>query len=806
MKATRVLLRWYKSFNISYQSQAPDRLSRQKHPWNSLHVGDKLNNVYPFIEISLENDITTIVGGNETGKSHLLGAIAKVISGRGIDSAGFRQTDLCRYASFPDTIECSNRWPSIGVQFTSSTLDKSDIRAALESVELPDRADCSIITLIIGGANPNEAAFLYVGDEEHPKKLSPSQLENLRKTLPAIQFINANSALPDNLTFAELSAGLEDNSAPPPQRYPQAAAQAAASILEKFTISDEGGPLSEQFRKEIQKIQKELSTKRKVVSEDVALAICMLKDVLGLSSENIANILSQSIENRGFVDYHLSDWNRRIQDRLNLRKFWRQDDNAALTLRYRDSILYFDITDKTGATYTFKERSSGLRYFLSYYIQAKAMEISKRNQNAIILMDEPDSFLSILGQKNLLSVFESLVGLDSSRESCQIFYTTHSPFLINQNFPRRIRVVTKEDGEEGTQYQGRASARRYEPVRSALGIKCAQTLFMGSTNLVLEGPSDQFLLSELIRSCSTPENMSSLLDLNAIAVVSADGADNIEKLLSTSQWGDEPIPSTIVLIDSDRKDVIQRITGSTLGSKKLIEREFAVALDDLLESDNGTNIETIEDIVPWRLYCRSLSNYIKTWRPDCYEKHSGSIAKEENTEKKESTVKRAQSIISNLDQGSSVDKLGVLAEVVRIVQDSKISEFQAEVDQLKRSVRTICLKLNKKIERSRELASQKSLTQTVKRVVREFLQSREFGCSISDAIGLIDRIDREVKAFDQNADQLGTLLARMRAKLSALYDVAQVRLAGEEWKDWMQQFEFIKRSPLAPEVHTSFEE
>jgi len=30
-----------------------------------------------------------------------------------------------------------------------------------------------------------------------------------------------------------------------------------------------------------------------------------------------------------------------------------------------------EITDKTGAKYTFNERSSGLRYFPSYYIKLK---------------------------------------------------------------------------------------------------------------------------------------------------------------------------------------------------------------------------------------------------------------------------------------------------------------------------------------------------------------------------------------------------------------------------------------------------
>ena len=41
----------------------------------AIDVGKALAADYPFIEISLEDDITTIVGGNESGKSHLLSAI-----------------------------------------------------------------------------------------------------------------------------------------------------------------------------------------------------------------------------------------------------------------------------------------------------------------------------------------------------------------------------------------------------------------------------------------------------------------------------------------------------------------------------------------------------------------------------------------------------------------------------------------------------------------------------------------------------------------------------------------------------------
>ena len=248
----------------------------------------------------------------------------------------------------------------------------------------------------------------------------------------------------------------------------------------------------------------------------------LFRDVMGITASTLRFVAGLSLDDRTHADSLTAKWNKEIDERLNLSHYWQQDDSFALRVNYKQGILFFEITDKTGATYTFRERSSGLRYFLSYYIQAKSLEMTSRGRNAIVLMDEPDSFLSILGQRNLLAVFESLVRAESSAQDCQLVYTTHSPFLINRNYPRRLRLVRKGDAEEGTQLIDQAMLRRYEPVRSALGIDCAQTLFMGATNVVVEGPTDQYLLSELIRKFITPDKVSELLDLNSVVMVSAE--------------------------------------------------------------------------------------------------------------------------------------------------------------------------------------------------------------------------------------------------------------------------------------------
>jgi len=73
MRLTKVLLRWYRSFNVNYGGyhDGSDGASELR-PWNG--TGD-----FPFVEIPIDAGITTIVGLNETGKSHLLTAIEKVL-------------------------------------------------------------------------------------------------------------------------------------------------------------------------------------------------------------------------------------------------------------------------------------------------------------------------------------------------------------------------------------------------------------------------------------------------------------------------------------------------------------------------------------------------------------------------------------------------------------------------------------------------------------------------------------------------------------------------------------------------------
>ena len=95
-------------------------------------------------------------------------------------------------------------------------------------------------------------------------------------------------------------------------------------------------------------------------------------------------------------------------------------------------ILVFTVRDRTGSSYSFGERSGGLKYFLSYLVQSLA-HMKHRTGPEVLLMDEPDAYLSNQGQQDLLRVLNEFTVDTSTVRGGQVVFVTHSPFLIDKN-------------------------------------------------------------------------------------------------------------------------------------------------------------------------------------------------------------------------------------------------------------------------------------------------------------------------------------------------------------------------------------
>jgi hypothetical protein len=430
------------------------------------------------------------------------------------------------------------------------------------------------------------------------------------------------------------------------------------------------------------------------------------------------------------------------------------------------------------------------------------MEVTSRNHNSIILMDEPDAALSIVGQRNLLAVFESLVSPDSSNGTCQLIYTTHSPYLINRNFPRRIRVVKKEDSEQGTQYIEQARVRRYEPVRTALGIDSAPSLLLGFDNVLLEGATDQYLIAELVRLFATPATVGDLIDLNEVILVSADGATNVANVLEQSCWADEPIPPTVILLDSDNtgRETVAAVTGER-GGRKLIDREFVKLVGELVESSNVA-VTSIEDILPKDLYGEAVETYIRTWLPETYKVNGALIHStvSESNFGSDGLVKATSALFKELrpEFGTDYDKMGVLREAVAIV-DSRICRGGDDqlLSALRSNVVRICDFIRQKLETGRTARAKIATTQTIKRLVDDFNRLYRKDVSITDVQKLLRRIEAEIVPIGSDGEGLLQVVRGYLGQLEKLRTTGQTRLKDDGWSPWKQRLESMKRNPLA---------
>jgi len=143
-----------------------------------------------------------------------------------------------------------------------------------------------------------------------------------------------------------------------------------------------------------------------------------------------------------------------------------------------------------GATVPFDERSTGFVWFFSFLVWFSQVK-EKYEGELILLLDEPGLNLHAKAQADLLRYFREKLAPNH-----QVIYTTHSPFMIDPERLLSVRLVedkSKDDEVLGTKVSAEVLKTDKDtifPLQAALGYEIAQTLFVGKHVLLVEGPGD----------------------------------------------------------------------------------------------------------------------------------------------------------------------------------------------------------------------------------------------------------------------------------------------------------------------------
>jgi hypothetical protein len=185
MRLTKVYVRFYKSFNFDYERKF-GRTS-EPDPWEDVDGA-----WYPYVRIDLEPSVTTIVGANESGKSHLLDAIEKAITGKGIERA-----DFCRYSNFFSVERGQRRYPDFGIEIEA--VDAADVALAKRNLGL----DLEVGDRISMFRPNNQAPVFYLAGATEPAKVT-AKPEQIADVLPTVFRLHPHTPLPDSIPLVEV--------------------------------------------------------------------------------------------------------------------------------------------------------------------------------------------------------------------------------------------------------------------------------------------------------------------------------------------------------------------------------------------------------------------------------------------------------------------------------------------------------------------------------------------------------------------------------------------------------------------------
>ena len=535
-------------------------------------------------KFDLENDITILVGMNESGKTSALEAIAKTHYFQDDESFKFNATHdyprkdkkrMEKNEENPEAITCVYEIDSNLQQSIEKEMGKGILKSTIFSVTIKYNNGKTInISVDTKKFIEFKTKELNIASETITDKLlkvkNKTDLEAIQKEYKDETYIAALKSL---IPYFENKNNWAND---PIGEYVYRVL--VAPKIPKFLYYDEYYSLPSRISVEKLNNNELEGNEYKTAKAFFELADINTNDIVKATSfeDFIAELeATQFIISEELFKYWQTNKNLKIIFRIDKK----EDTDRYNNTRIVEHILDIRVDNK-GITLPLKNRSKGFNWFFSFLVWFKKIQ-EDQSSNYILLLDEPGLNLHASAQADLLRFLEDL------SQNYQIVYTTHSPFMITSDKLQRVRTILETDkGSVISDSIQEKDPKTLFPLQAALGYDIAQNLFISKKNLLVEGVSDLIYL----------QYMSAILESagktglpHDITIVPTGGLEKVATFISLLRSNDLQI---VCLLDSFT-DPKGKAKLDNMIAQKIINQKNIRFFNEFLENKKRADIEDL---------------------------------------------------------------------------------------------------------------------------------------------------------------------------------------------------------------------
>ncbi len=179
----------------------------------------------------------------------------------------------------------------------------------------------------------------------------------------------------------------------------------------------------------------------------------------------------------------------------------------------------------------------------------KEESILSHDDSTFYLLDEPDTHLHVKAQLELLETMQSF-----SKDGNQVVLTTHSPFIINSLSPKQIRLLSNKDNRSSIRFL-KDNKDRSNNILRALGVENTY-LFFSRHLVIVEGETEEeFIPAYYLNKFGKPITSSLVKVINTRGITNIPGFSSAILELHDSE-------NIYLVVDNDASPETEELIGS----------------------------------------------------------------------------------------------------------------------------------------------------------------------------------------------------------------------------------------------------